>query len=148
MTVLNRLFLLLSLVLGSMFQTISAIAADIPGYIGSQSFRLSDDPGLSQLQRSAEDAKIELARVDQGREQIANQVAVLERDVSEIKRKMEVLQSEAQVFQGQKKQLIVKLDELKKDPTTNAALSLQLKQKLRPWIKLSQKEIKQQVLLS
>ena len=104
-----------------MFQTISAIAADIPGYIGSQSFRLSDDPGLNQLQRSAEDAKIELARVDQGREQIANQVAVLERDVSEIKRKMEVLQSEAQVFQGQKKQLIVKLDELKKDPTTNAA---------------------------
>jgi len=121
MKFLNRFFLLLSLALASLFQNIQAIASEIPGYIGSQSFRLSDDAELNNLGRRAEDAKVELARADQGREQIANQAAVLERDLNEIKRKMEVLQNEVQVFQGQKKQLTAKLDELKKDPTTNAA---------------------------
>jgi predicted nucleic acid-binding Zn-ribbon protein len=116
----NRFFLLLSLALASLFQNIQAIAADIPGYIGTQSFRLSDDAELNNLGRRAEDSKIELARAEEGREQIANQAAVLERDLNAIKQKMETLQNEAQVFQGQKKQLIVKLEELKKDPTTNA----------------------------
>ena len=68
MRLLTRLFLLLAVAVGA----IDANAGgEIQGYIGNQSFRLSDDRELSDMVRRAEDAKIELSRAEQGQNQLA-----------------------------------------------------------------------------
>lgn len=116
----QHLLLLLSLALGSLFQTISAIAADIPGYIGIQTFKLHDDPDLSNLNRRADEAKVELARAEEYRAQIDHQADVIQRDINTIKGRMETIAREVEGLQAQKKQSMAVLEELKKNEAANA----------------------------
>jgi len=95
------------------------VAGEIPGYIGAQSFRLSDDPQLYDLSRRAEGAKVELARIDQVRAQIADQVNALSRERDQILGRMNDLQRAIESSKQTKAGLLAKFDELNKDPEAN-----------------------------
>ena len=68
MRLLTHMFLILAVATGFVQ------ASEISGYIGSQSFRLNDDPDLNSVLRRAEDAKVDVVRADQVRSQIADQL--------------------------------------------------------------------------
>ncbi len=111
---LTRFFLLIAIAIGAVQ------AADVPGYIGNQSFRLTDDPDLNNVTRRAEDAKVELARADQQRDQIGDQMRTLENQMKSIVDRMNQLMKEAEGLKGQRNALAAKLEELKKAPEANA----------------------------
>lgn len=122
---LTSFFLLIAVLTGTVQ------AADIPGYIGNQTFRLSDDPELMNVSRRAEDAKIDLARADQAQAQIGDQVRILENQLKTIQEKMNQLMKEVDALKGQKSTLVALLLELNKAPEINAEA-----------INVTQKEIK------
>lgn len=100
---------------------VGAVSAnDIPGYIGNQSFKLQDDQELGNVNRRAEDAKVNVARAEQAQEQIGNQLRILENQQASIKDKMELLAKEVSDMKNAKTSLVTKLDELKKTPEVNA----------------------------
>lgn len=103
------------------------IAGEIPGYIGQQSFRLTDDPQLYDLTRRAEDAKVEVARIDQTRAQIADQVNNLTRDRDAILGRMSDFQKAIDASKANKTALQAKLDELNKTPEVNKDQISQIK---------------------
>lgn len=95
-------------------------AADVPGYIGSQSFRLTDDSDFNNSIRRAEDAKVDVARAEQAQAQIGDQLRILENQQSAIKEKMEAVLKEVEGLKATKVSLVAKLEELKKAPEANA----------------------------
>ncbi|MGZ3857127.1 MAG: hypothetical protein ACXVKO_12790, partial [Bacteriovorax sp.] len=111
--------------LGSPFRW--AFAGEVPGYIGQQSFRLTDDRELNDLTRRAEDAKVEVARIDQTRAQIADQVNHLAHDREEIVERMNDLQRAIDGSKATKSTLQAKLDELNKAPEANKDQIAQIK---------------------
>ena len=113
------LLLAMALIAALVSQFSLAIAGEIPGYIGQQSFRLTDDPQLSDLTRRAEDAKVEVARIDQTRAQIQDQVNRMARDRDAAVSHMNDLQRAIDGAKATKASLQAKLDELNKDPATN-----------------------------
>jgi uncharacterized small protein (DUF1192 family) len=118
MRLFTRFFLLIAAFLG----TISAYAAgEIPGYIGNQSFRLSDDRELGDMVRRAEDAKIELARAEQGQRQLADQLKVLENQKRSLDERSAALQKEIETLSTGRKALAGNLEVLKQQPEVNAA---------------------------
>lgn len=118
MRLFTRLFLLLAVAVGA----IEANAAgEIPGYIGNQSFRLSDDRELSDMVRRAEDAKIELARAEQGQAQLADQLRILETQKRSLDERAAALQREIDTAVAGRKALAANLEVLKQQPEVNAA---------------------------
>jgi flagellar biosynthesis chaperone FliJ len=109
----------LLLILAMISQISLAVAGEIPGYIGQQSFRLSDDRDLSDLTRRAEDAKVEVARVDQTRAQIAEQVAGLVRERDNRLAHMNDLQRSIDASKGTIQNLSATLAELSKNADAN-----------------------------
>lgn len=118
MRLLTRLFLLLAVAVGA----IDANAGgEIQGYIGNQSFRLSDDRELSDMIRRAEDAKIELVRAEQGQNQLAEQLKVLENQKRGLDERAAALQKEIETASVGRKALAANLEVLKQQPEVNAA---------------------------
>lgn len=95
-------------------------ASDVPGYIGTQSFRLTDDSDFNLSIRRAEDAKVDLARAEQAQAQIGDQLRILEGQQRNIAEKMEAIQKEVEGLKATKVSLVAKLEELKKTPEANA----------------------------
>ena len=115
-------------------------AADVPGYIGNQTFRLNDDPDLNNVNRRADDAKVELARADQQRDQIGDQMRNLEVQMKSIVERMNSLMKEVEALKIQRSALGAKLDELKKAPEVNAeAITLTAKQIAETDVQLQEK---------
>lgn len=112
--------LMLSFSLSFFSESSKLFANEIPGYIGQQSFRLTDDSQFGDLVRRSEEAKIELARVDQAR----NQLSILVRDLSvqreRIVSHMNDLQNKIDESNRLKKALQDKLSELSKNPEANS----------------------------
>lgn len=96
-----------------------AIAGEIPGYIGQQSFRLQDDRELSDLTRRTEDLKVELARIDQSRDQFEGQVRAMEQQKNQHIERMNALQKDIDGTKATKIALEAKLAELNKTPEVN-----------------------------
>jgi sulfur carrier protein ThiS len=115
----KKLFLLLILGITSLLQIYPVNANEISGYIGQQSFRIEDDPGLYDLSRAIEDLKIELARIDQSKSQFEDLVRVLEQQRNNQLDKMNALQNEINGSKATITSLQTKLEELKKDPEVN-----------------------------
>ena len=114
MRLLTRFFLMIAVSLGVVH------AADVPGYIGNQSFRLTDDPELNNVNRRADDAKVDVARAEQAQAQIGDQVRVLEQQQRSLTERMNSLTAEAASLKNVKATLVAKLEELKKTPEVNA----------------------------
>lgn len=95
------------------------IAGEIPGYIGQQSFRLLDDPQLSDLTRRADGAKIELARLDQIKAQLGDQARSLTVQRDRLVNQMSDLQRKIDAAKATKAGLEAKLAELNKAPEAN-----------------------------
>lgn len=121
------LLLAIAMIAALVGQMSLVIAGEIPGYIGQQSFRLTDDPQLHDLTRRSEDAKVEVARIDQTRAQIADQVNRLARDRDQIVARMNGLQGAIQESKQTKAQLQAKIDELNKTPEANKDQITQIK---------------------
>lgn len=119
MQLINRIILFLSL-FTSIFHSFIAMAGDIQGYIGEQSFNLQDDPELRKLIIRSDEIKQELARAEDMRNQVAGQVKITEAQFNELKSKQESLMKEIDSSIAQKKALQTKLEELKKDEAANA----------------------------
>ena len=100
-------------------QISKAFSNDIPGYIGQQSFRLDDDPQLSDLNRRVGDAKNDLERIDQSKSQFEDQIRVLERQKNDQNEKMDSLKREVDAERINKTSLEAKLAELNKTPDVN-----------------------------
>ena len=116
----SKHFLFVLAVLAALVSQFSlAISGEIPGYIGQQSFRLSDDPQFNDLSRRAEEAKVDVARVDQAREQINSALRnqIQQRDA--ISARMYDLQKNIDGAKATKVALQTKLDELNKTPEVN-----------------------------
>ncbi len=122
----RHLFLTLSLAvaLGS------AIAQEIPGYVGIQSFRLIDDPQLRDLERQTDDAKVNVARIDQVRAQLSDQVESLLGQRDNVVAHMNDLERKINEAKSLKASLQSKLDELNKTPEANADQITQIKNQL------------------
>lgn len=117
----NRFFSALFLILLAVVSQFTlAIAGEIPGYIGQQTFRLQDDPQLINLTRRTEDLKVEVSRIDQTKDQMEDQLRVIERQRNEHAEKMNALQRDIDGTRATKTSLEAKLAELKKTPEVNA----------------------------
>lgn len=121
------LFVVLTVLTALAGQMSLVIAGEIPGYIGQQSFRLIDDTQLFDLTRRSEDAKVEVARIDQSRAQVADQVNRLTRDRDQILANMNALQKALETSKQTKAGLQTKLDELNKAPEANKDQITQIK---------------------
>lgn len=121
------LMIALAFILATVSQISLVIAGEIPGYIGQQSFRLSDDPQLNDLGRRAEAAKIEVARIDQSRDQIADQVNRLVRERDEVIARMNAIQKAIETSKASLVTLKTKLEELNKAPEANKDAITQVK---------------------
>lgn len=113
-----RLFLLIAVTIGAIHQALQA--AEIPGYIGNQSFRLSDDSELSNMNRRAEDAKVELVRAEQGQNQLADQLRILETQKRTLDERSNAIQKEIDASSNGRKALAGNLEALKQQPEVNA----------------------------
>ncbi len=113
MRLLTRFFLMIAVALGVVQ------ASEIPGYIGNQSFRLADDSELNNVNRRAEDAKVDVARSEQAQAQIGDQIRVLEQQSKSLTDRMNSLVAEAASLKNVKATLVAKLEELKKAPEAN-----------------------------
>ncbi|MBC7715117.1 MAG: hypothetical protein H7177_17360 [Rhizobacter sp.] len=111
---LTRFFLMIAMAIGT------AYAGDIPGYIGEQSFRLTDDQDYNNVMRRADDAKVEVARTEQAAGQLGDQVRTLETQLRSIQDRMNQLMKQADGLKQTKISLTAKLEELKKTPEVNA----------------------------
>lgn len=127
MKLTKHLMFALAFIIALVSQMSLVIAGEIPGYIGQQSFRLTDDPQLYDLSRRAEAAKVEVARVDQIRSQMADQVNRLARDRDEIVARMNGIAKAIETSKATKTALQAKLDELNKTPETNKDQISQIK---------------------
>ena len=114
MRLLTHMFLILAVATGFVQ------ASEISGYIGSQSFRLNDDPDLNSVLRRAEDAKVDVARADQVRSQIADQLRGLENQQAQLKERMESLNREIESAKNRRQAFQSTLSELQKSPEVNA----------------------------
>lgn len=115
MTLLKRLFLLLAVACGFVQ------ASEIPGYVGSQSFRLTDDRDLSNALRRTDETKTEIARSEQAQNQIGEQLRILETQLRTMKERMDTLGKEIENDKGYAAALRVRLAEEQKAPEANAA---------------------------
>jgi predicted nucleic acid-binding Zn-ribbon protein len=115
MGALSRLFFTLAVAIGAVQ------AAEIPNYIGEQSFRLSDDADLMNAQRRADSAKVEVANSEMALGQIAQQVKSLEDQQRSIQTRMDALSKDIESAKANKAVLAAKLVELQKTPDVNAA---------------------------
>jgi hypothetical protein len=115
----KKLLFVLSFLLALFSQFSKALAGEIPGYIGQQSFRLQDDPQLSDLTRRAEDAKVEVARLDQIKALLADQIRGLTGQRDNIIGHMNDLQQRIDGAKATKSSLQAKLAELNKTPEVN-----------------------------
>jgi len=102
-----------------MLSTLKAIANEIPGYIGSMSFRIEDDRDLFELSRRAGEAKMEMAKMEQSRIQVEGQFNTLLKQSEDIKQNMNKLATEVAELGLVKKSLNEKLVELNKAPEVN-----------------------------
>jgi hypothetical protein len=118
MRLFTRLFLLIAVAVGAIPAHASG---EIPGYIGNQSFRLSDDRELSDMVRRAEDAKIEVVRAEQSQNQLADQLRVLETQKRTLDERSAALQREIDSLSTGRKALAGNLEVLKQQPEVNAA---------------------------
>lgn len=118
MRLFTRLFLLIAVAAGAIPAHASG---EIPGYIGNQSFRLSDDRELSDMVRRAEDAKIEVVRAEQSQNQLADQLRVLETQKRALDERAGALQNEIIAAVAGRKALAANLEVLKQQPEVNAA---------------------------
>lgn len=114
MQLLSRLFLIMAVAIGAVS------AADIPGYIGTQSFRLTDDQDFNNVNRRAEEAKVELVRTEQAQNQIGEQLRILESNQRSILERLDSLLKAVEVEKSNRQALLAKLEELKKTPDVNA----------------------------
>lgn len=121
------LMMALALISALVSQMSLVIAGEIPGYIGQQSFRLTDDAQLFDLTRRAENAKVEVARIDSTRAQIADQVNRLAHDRDAVMARMSDLQRAIEGSKATKVSLQAKLDELNKTPEANKDQISQIK---------------------
>lgn len=117
MLLFTRLFLLIAVSFGALEAN---AAAEIPGYIGSQSFRLSDDQELSNLVRRSEEAKVELVRTEQGQNQLGDQLKILENQQRALIEKANAIQKEIEASTNGRKALAANLAVLQQSPEVNA----------------------------
>ncbi|MBC7537692.1 MAG: hypothetical protein H7281_02635 [Bacteriovorax sp.] len=115
----KQLIFVLTFMLALLSQFSLVIAGEIPGYVGQQSFRLQDDPQLNDLSRRADDAKVEVARVDQIKAQLADQIRGLTQQRDSIIGHMNDLQQRIDGAKATKISLQAKLAELNKTPEVN-----------------------------
>jgi hypothetical protein len=118
MKLLSHKALLLALALGSLIHP-SKVFADIPGYVGVQSFRLTDDRDFANILNAAENAKIDFARLDQSRSQLQDQVNTLSNEFNKIKLEMDQLNTQIQSDKASLKTAEEKMVELKKNADVN-----------------------------
>ena len=124
MKLLKRLFLMLAVSIGFVN------ASEIPGYLGKQSFRLSDDRDLNELEDRSDVAKSELARAEQGMKQLGDQLRILENQQAQLKDKMEMLLKEVTALKTTKENLNTRIEELNKTPEANAEAIAALKKEV------------------
>ncbi|MDO9181142.1 MAG: hypothetical protein Q7U04_01975, partial [Bacteriovorax sp.] len=115
----KHMFFVLSFLLAIFSQFSLVIAGEIPGYVGQQNFRLEDDSQLRDFSRRAQDAKVEVARVDQIRAQLGNQARSLTQQRDNILAHMSDLQQRIDGTKNEKISLLSKLAELNKAPEIN-----------------------------
>lgn len=96
-----------------------ANAGDVPGYIGNQSFNITDDPQLNNLTRQAENAKYDVARADQMRDQTDGQLRGFLAQRERIFSHMNDLQSGIDATKSSLNSLQAKLSDLNKNPDVN-----------------------------
>ena len=119
MTFSKHLIFVLSVLLAIVSQFSLVVAGEIPGYVGQQSFRLQDDPQLNDMTRRTDDLKVEVARIDQGAQQIAQQAQSVERDRDNQLGRMDAVQKDIDNAKANKVALQAKLIELNKAPDVN-----------------------------
>ena len=95
------------------------LAEMIPSYIGTQSFRLSDDRDLSNLMQNADNAKFDYARLDDSRSQMQGQANNLSQQVAKIRSEMDQANAEISNYKISLQQFIDKLAVLNQNPTQN-----------------------------
>lgn len=115
----KHVFFVFSLLLAFLSQFTLAVAGEIPGYVGQQSFRLDDDSELRDLTRKAEDAKSEVARLDRISDQIEGQVKSLVEQRDSLINRMNELQRRIDGAKTLKASLQASLEELNKNPEVN-----------------------------
>lgn len=109
------------ILLTMMMAGVNAYADRIPGYVGQQSFKLTDDRDLSNYLYQEDQAKIEFARVDQSRDQLQGQLNVLSKQVTDIRSEMDQLNNQIISDKQSLKTLQDKLVELQKNADANKA---------------------------
>jgi peptidoglycan hydrolase CwlO-like protein len=95
------------------------LLADIPGYIGRQSFRLTDDRELSHLLQSVDNAKVDFTRLDSSRNDMRSQIDRLVAELSKLRSEMDELNNQLVQDKLALKELEAKLVELQKNPEVN-----------------------------
>lgn len=110
-----------AVLLASMLNMGSIKADQIPGYIGSMSFRLTDDRDYANLLQAAENAKVEYVRADQARAQLRDQFNSLSKQANDLRAEMDRLSAQIQQEQTDLKAQQDKLATLKQNPEQNKA---------------------------
>ena len=130
----KQLIFVLAFILAALSQFSLAIAGDIPGYIGQQSFNLTDDSQLNDLSRRAEQAKIDLARADQNKSQYEDQIRSLTQQRDALIARMSDLQRQAEVAKATQASLQAKLDQLNQQPEANKDQITQIQNEIQTQI--------------
>lgn len=95
------------------------LLADIPGYIGRQSFRLTDDRELSHLIQAVDNAKVEFTRLDSSRSDMRSQIDRLVTELTKLRSEMDELNNQLAQDKVALEELERKLIELQKNPEAN-----------------------------
>lgn len=109
------------ILISMLFAGVNAYADRIPGYIGSQSFKLSDDRDLANYHYHEDQAKTEFARIDRSRDQLQGQLNILSKQVTDIRLEMDQLNTQLNSDKQTLKSLQEKLTELQKNVEVNKA---------------------------
>lgn len=91
----------------------------IPGYIGRPTIRIQDEPEMRDLSRRADEAKNELSRVSDSKNQFEGQIKVLESQISDSQRQIDSLNREIDQLKQSIANLKIRLDTLKQNPEAN-----------------------------
>lgn len=117
----NKQVFALALILSMGLKVTTAKADSIPGYIGSQSFRLTDDRDMANLIYARDNSRDEFKRAEDARASLQDQAQRLERRSVEIKNETERLNAEITSLKQDKTLAEEKLATLNQNPEANQA---------------------------
>lgn len=92
---------------------------NIPGYIGRPTIRIQDEPEMRDLSRRADEAKNELQRIFDSKNQFEAQIKVLESQNEDAQRQIDSLNREIDQLKQTISNLKIRLDTLKQNPEAN-----------------------------